>query len=756
MEMRMKKCALSKPKLMKLSGHKNKLKFFHQLEGSDCGPACLAMVTSYHQKKYSVKDIKRVCSVTRTGVTVQDIVNGARKLGFESVGIKATLAELEDVPLPSILFWKQNHFVVLYDVVKSKDDVCTYYLADPGYGKIRLDRDTLTKGWLGTNTQGIAILINPPEQGFTADLRPDPVVRFYKEEFIQSIFRFIGLHRWKYIFSFILTVLGLITNWAIPIVFQQTIDKGIGTKSLHIVWVLLLAQLALFLGNFVSQTFSTLIRTKVNFKLSVSLKENFLNKLMRLPITYFDTRMNAETLQRLGDQGKIQTFVTWRGSDIILSIINIIAFSIILGNINKYVFLIFFLLSIISVVWVSFFFKIRKALEYSLFLRQSENSNSLYEFIMNMPEIKINNAQNTIISKLTTLQEKLNEIELRSLFLNMYQNAGISFLSKLKELIAIALCAFLIIKGELTIGALLSISYILGQLASPITGLVSYLKDAQDADMAQKRINEVYLEKDENDASRISVPTEIEKIAVENVTFKYPGSFNPFVLHDISFEIPKNKVTAIVGASGSGKTTLLKLLLSYYNPSKGNIRINDSALSSINSEAWRKRCGTVLQDGHIFAGTIAENIALADLTIDSERVMHAAKVACIHDFIYGLPMRYNTKVGSVGIHLSGGQKQRMLVARAVYRNPEFIFFDEATSSLDANNEKQIMENLETFFRGKTVIIIAHRLSTVKNADHIIVLHKGQIVEQGKHESLVDAKGDYFELVRNQLELEKLS
>jgi ATP-binding cassette subfamily B protein len=416
------------------------------------------------------------------------------------------------------------------------------------------------------------------------------------------------------------------------------------------------------------------------------------------------------------------------------------------------VFLIFFVLSVISVAWVTFFLKARKVLEYSLFLRQSENNNSLYEFIMNMPEIKINNAQHTMIAKLTDLQKKLNDLQLRSLFLNMYQTVGMSFLSKFKELIAIALCAFLIIEGRLTIGSLLSISYILGQLAYPVNNLVNYIRDAQDADIAQKRINDVYTEKDENAGRKAPVPPGIQKIAIEHVSFKYPGSFSPFVLKDVSFTIPENKITAIVGASGSGKTTLLKLLLSYYNPTEGHIRLNESDLSAIHSEEWRKQCGTVLQDGHIFAGTIAENIAISDTAADKERIIYAAKVACIHDFIVNLPMGYNTKAGSVGIQLSGGQKQRVLIARAVYRNPEFLFFDEATSSLDANNEKQIMENLNSFFRGKTVVIIAHRLSTVKNADQIIVLDKGIIVEQGPHELLVTNKGNYFELVRNQLEL----
>ncbi|WP_207513692.1 peptidase domain-containing ABC transporter [Longitalea luteola] len=735
---------------MKLLRRKNKLTFYYQLEGSDCGPACLAMVASFFKKKFTVKEIKQFCPVTRMGVAVQDILAGARNMGFEAAGVKLTVEELATAPLPLILYWKQSHFVVLYNITNSRG-YTSYSIADPGYGKIKLDEETLIKGWVGANPKGAAVLMQPAEEGLV-EPTPGHDRKPYNREFLRSVLTFIYQYKWRYVFSIIMMVIGLVSNWAIPVIFQQTIDKGIGTRSLHIVWVLLLAQLGLFIGNFVSQLFSDLVLTRLNFKLSISLKENFLYKIMRLPIKYFDTRMNTDTLQRLNDQAKIQTFLTWRGIGMVISMLNILAFSAILFSINKYVFLIFFALSAISLIWVTFFLRARKILEYSLFLRQSENNNSLYEFIMNMPEIKINSAQHTMITKLTDLQKKLNELQLRSLFLNMYQVTGMSFLSKLKELIAIALCAFLIINGQLTIGSLLSISFILGQLNYPVNSLVSYLRDAQDADIAQKRINDVYAEKDENTGSKATVPATINQMVVEHVTFKYPGSFSPYVLKDVSFTIPGNKITAIVGASGSGKTTLLKLLLSYYNPAKGQIRLNDSDLSAVHSEEWRKLCGTVLQDGHIFAGTIAENIAISDAAIDKERIIYAAKLACIHDFIVNLPMGYNTKVGSVGIQLSGGQKQRILIARAVYRDPEFLFFDEATSSLDANNEKQIMENLNTFFRGKTVVIIAHRLSTVKNADQIIVLDKGIIVEQGHHELLVTNKGNYFELVRNQLEL----
>jgi ATP-binding cassette subfamily B protein len=374
---------------------------------------------------------------------------------------------------------------------------------------------------------------------------------------------------------------------------------------------------------------------------------------------------------------------------------------------------------------------------------------------MNMPEIKISGSQNTVIKRILTIQDKLNYLELRSLFLNMYQIVGVNFISKLKELISIGFCAFLIINGKMSIGTLLSISFILGQLSTPILNFVNNIRDLQDTNIAHKRINEVYNESNEDQFELINqkIPSEIDSIIFSKVSFKYPGSFNPFVINNISLKILPNTITAIVGTSGSGKTTLMKLLLSYYKVNDGLILLNNSTnLSSINSEEWRNLCGTVLQDGHIFSTTIAQNIAIADEVIDNDKLIQSAKIACIHEFIIGLPMGYNTKIGSVGINLSGGQKQRILIARAVYKDPKFIFFDEATSSLDANNEQEIMKNLLTFFQGKTVIIIAHRLSTVKNADQILVLENGQICEFGNHDNLINIKGTYFNLIKNQLEL----
>lgn len=728
----------------------NKIKFVHQLESVDCGPACLAMVANYHKRKISLPYIKKACEITRMGVSVSDIIQGAINIGFEAKGIRLSLDQLINIQLPLILYWKQEHFVVLYRIKQKKNGNYEFYIADPAYGKVRIDQESFQSEWQGTNLKGVAIYIEDKKS--SKKINFPKLVSAKSKEFNYSIKNFLLLNKGKYVLAAILLILGLLANWAMPFFFQKTIDKGILGKSVSLVWILLLAQFILFFSNFLGELFSDLILTKLNYNLSIQLKENFLYKLLKLPIQYFDTRLNSDTLIRINEHSKIQSFITWKGLGFLIDILNFIIFSVILFFINPLVFFLFLAFSFFSVLWISFFLNNRKILEYAMFLKQSEMNNFLYEFIMNMPEIKVFSAQNTKIKKITYIQEKLNHLNLKSLFLNMYQLIGANFFSKIKELLIIGLCAYLIIHNKMTVGSLLSITYILGQLNGPVMNFTNDVKEFQDTIIAKERIEEVYSESEEAYTGKETSPSAITSINLKNVSFKYPGSFNPFVLHNINLQIPSNKITAIVGNSGSGKTTLLKLLLGYYKPTNGNIFLNNLDLSELNGNEWRLRCGSVLQDGHIFAGTIAQNIAIADENIDIEKMIEASHIACIYDFILSLPMKFDTKVGSVGMQLSGGQKQRLLIARAIYKNPEFIFFDEATSSLDANNEREIMDNLNKFFHGKTVVIIAHRLSTVKNADKIIVLNSGRIIEQGNHEKLVNNKSHYFQLIKNQLEL----
>lgn len=728
-----------------------KFKFYSQLESNDCGPACLLMIAKYHGLNVNLRQIKALCSVTRMGVSVGDIVSGGKKLGLESGAYKLCEDELSKAPLPLVLFWKQEHFVVLHDI-RIKKNSKYYHIADPAYGNISIDSEVLQKEWLGHNEKGIAMLFQADEQTVLENIehhQPEIGVTLSLSKRIKDI---LHHNKWKYIGALLLLGVGLIANWVIPLVFRRIIDDGIVKGSISVVVSLLIAQFVFFIGNFIASFFSDLILTKLNFKLAISFKEGFLGKLLKLPINYFDTRLNTDTLQRLSDLSKIQSFLTWKGIMFCLNMLNMIAFSAILAFLNIKVFLIFFVASTFAVIWILYFLKKRAILEYSMFIKQSENSNTIYEFVMNMPEIKINGAQKTFINKIKLMQHKLQDLELRSLYLNSYQLSGANFFLRLKDIITIALVALLIIRGELTIGTLLSISYILGQLNNPVLSIISNIRDWQDAKISNERVQEVYQVKDEcNDLYETKILS--GDISLQNVSFKYPGSFNTTILKDINFVIKQRKTTAIVGTSGSGKTSLLKLLLQYYDASDGEILIADRNLKNFNPNNWREKCGVVLQDGHIFSGTVQFNVTLSDeKDVDSKKLLDALRISCLEEFINNLPMGLNTKIGGVGLQISGGQKQRIMIARAIYKDPEYLFFDEATSSLDANTEKAILQNLQEFFKNRTVVVIAHRLSTVRNSDQIIVLESGKIIESGKHNDLVSSKGQYYSLVKNQLEL----
>ncbi|HNF47848.1 MAG TPA: peptidase domain-containing ABC transporter [Chitinophagales bacterium] len=723
----------------------NRNKFVHQLESTDCGPACIVMVAYHFGGKYTLTQIKDICEITRMGVSVQDIIDGAKKINFNTTALKLTIEDLEQIPLPSILYWKQEHFIVLRQIKNNN----VYIIDDPAYGRVKMSQKDFVSEWIGNNNcKGIAIVLEPNGELTKIDTnKPNRV-----SESLKLVFNFINKNKIKYTIAILLLFVALACNWAIPIFFQKTIDNGIVNKSIQIITYLLLAQFVLFISHIISDTLSHILLVKVNFHLSILLQNSFLSKLIKLPINYFDTKLNTDTLQRISDQHIIQEFTTWKGIELFINTLNIIIFGGMLLSINYTIFNLFIFLSLISIFWTFLFLKSRANLEYSIFIQQSLSNNNMYEFIMNMPEIKINGAQNNLINKIKTIQQKLNNLELKSLSLNTYQVLGTSFINKALEIIAIAISAYFIIESRQTLGQLLSISYILGQLSSPIRNIINFTKDLQDALISKNRLDEVYNEQNEDNENKIINFNHHSNLIMRDVSFKYPGSFNSFVLKNIDLIIPKNKKTAIVGVSGSGKTTLIKLLLKYYDIQNGELLLGSENVNLLNAEKWRELCGIVLQDGSIFSGTIIENIAFSDDTVNIDKIKKATKTACIDKFIESLPLQYNTKIGNIGIQLSGGQKQRILIARAIYKNPDFLFFDEATSALDAKNEKEITDNLEQFFKNKTVVIVAHRLSTVKNADQIVVLDGGEIVETGTHEQLVKNKAHYFNLVSNQLEL----
>lgn len=729
----------------------NKITFYHQLTSTDCGAACLCMISSYYNKKISLKYAKSLFEFTRAGVSIQDIQDSASRIGYKSMVLTLSLDELLTFPFPVILYWKQGHFVV-FSKVRQSSSKQKIELFDPSYGKVILDKENFENEWIGSGSKGIAIILRP-DDSFQESVIEDKETNSLSSPLFKRIWSFFKKNKYNYVFSLFLIIIGLVANWIIPFVFQRVIDEGINSKQINVVLYFLIAQFILFISYFLADLFSRIVLTKFNFLLSIELKEFLLKKLMKLPINFFDTRLNTETLQRLGDQNKIQNFVTWKGIDFILSILNILLFGAILLYYNSIIFLTYFSLTSLSVLWIFIFLKQRAILEYAMFLKQSENNNVVYEFIMNMPEIKVNNAHNKTINKITSLQKSINKLELRSLYLNMYQMLGVNFISKFKELISVAICAYFIIKGEMSLGVLVSISYIIGQLSAPTNNILSFIKDFQDAKISNERIGEIHSCENENDNRTQHLKEQvINSIQIKDLSFKYPGKFSPYVLNNIKFTIKENTITAIVGASGSGKTTLLKLLLSYYEIKEGNIMLDNININELYADQWRNNCGVVLQDGNIYSGTIAENIALSDENINYEQLEKVCEISNIYAFIKQLPMGFETKIGNIGIQLSGGQRQRLLIARALYKNPKFIFLDEATSALDAENEKIIHDNLQEFFKGKTVVIIAHRLSTVKNADQIIVLKQGQVVEKGCHQDLVAMKNEYYNLIKNQLEL----
>ncbi|WP_353122439.1 peptidase domain-containing ABC transporter [Dysgonomonas capnocytophagoides] len=727
-----------------------KFPIIYQLESNDCGPVCIQIISEYYGHKYSLRNLKDISNIGRQGTSSLDLVHCLKNIGFKAAAIFVSLDELHKMPLPTILYWRQEHYVVLYEIKNLRGENY-YYISDPAYGRIKLNESEFLKCWLNQD-RGVAILIQPSEK--FDELKPE------KEEVLKPISRISKLfasilqrHKKSITLSSVLILISIILSWAMPVILQKVIDEGVLMQNISVVWKLMFFQFCFFCGYTISDMLSSVILMKVNFNESIKYLVEYLYKLVRLPIKFFDTRLNTDLIKRMEDQERIQSFLTHRFIELFFMILNLIIFSSILFYYNGISFLIFFILSAVSISWTILFLKKRKRLDYDRFSVSSQNNNNIYEMINGMSEIKINNAENIKILKWENLQSKINRINLKSLYLNYYQLVGSSFVNRLRDIIITCICAYFVINDNITLGTMMTISYILGQLSSPVSYLTNFTQTFQDVSNSLERLDDIQSREDEDVNRKIYPPDRIEKgFSLKNASFKYLDNATNYVIDNLSLEIPSGKITAIVGVSGSGKTTLMKLLLSFYYPQKGDIFLDDYKLNEIKSDEWRKKCGVVMQDGIIFSGTIAENIALSDDKPEMNKVKLSAKMACVDDFIERLPLKYGTKIGRIGIDLSGGQKQRILIARAIYKNPQIIFLDEATSSLDANNEMAILNNLSSFFQGKTVIVIAHRLSTVKNADNIVVINNGQIVEQGTHEKLSLTKGLYYELVKNQLEL----
>jgi ATP-binding cassette subfamily B protein len=727
---------------------------YRQLDAMDCGPTCLRMVAKYYGRTISLDYLRNKSQYGKQGVSMLGLADAAESIGLKSVGAKLTIEQLiTDAPLPAIIHWDQYHFVVLTPgSTKSK-----FIIADPAKGLIKLSKEEFVKHWVTTTEnetgKGITLLLEGTPAFKQIDFSDTGETQKSKIGW-NFLFGYLKDHK-AYFFQILLGLLfGSVIQLIFPYLTQSIVDTGINTQNINFIQIVLAAQLMLLFSQTVVEFIRSRILLHISTRINISLLSGFWSKLLKLPMQFFDSKHPGDIIQRIGDHHRIESFLTGTALNTFFSIINLIIFSFVLLSYNITVFVIFITGSILYLGWIQFFLRYRRKLDYQRFAIASKENNATMQLVYGMQEIKLNNAENTYRWAWEGLQAGLFKLNFKSLSLNQYQQIGAFFINQGKNILITFVVAKLVIDGQLTMGMMLAIQYIIGQLNSPIEQLIGFTQQAQDAKISLERLNDIHALEEEEPLHKEynhALPNE-HSIQIKNLSFTYPGAGNEPVLKNINLQIPQGKVTAIVGMSGSGKTTLVKLLLRFYDTYKGDIHLGTANFKTISPKYWRSISGAVMQDSFIFNDNIRKNITVTDDKVDNERLMHACKTANILPFIESLPLGFYTKLGAEGNGISGGQKQRLSIARAVYKNPEFIFFDEATNSLDANNEKVILQNLQEFFKNRTVIIVAHRLSTVKNADKIIVLDNGEIAEEGTHTELTLQRGKYYELVKNQLEL----
>ena len=727
-----------------------------QLDSMDCGPACLKMIAKYYGKEYPIQYLREQSYITRMGVSMLGISEAAENIGFHTNGVKITFEQfVKEAPFPCILHWNQRHFVVCYGIKKKRDDYIIK-ISDPANGKYTLDRKAFLKCWISAKQDGedtgVALLLAPTPEFYESET--DDNVK--EERKISYYFRYLSPYKSHLTQLFIGLLVGSLLSLILPFLTQSMVDQGIGNANLNLITLILIAQFVLFITQLGMGFIQNWISLHMNTRISISLISDFLTKLMKLPIRFFDSKNTGDIMQRIGDNSRIKSFLTGTTISTLFSFVNFFIFAGIMAYYNLTILLIFLVGNALYILWIVMFMKYRRKLDYARFAQAAADKSNMVEIVTGMQEIKLQNCEKQQRWKWERIQVKLFKISMKGLALGQYQQLGSVFFSQTTSLLISFVAAKSVVQGSITLGMMMSISYIIGQLSGPIGQVIGFLQSAQDAKISLERLNEIHEKKDEKQLidEKINELPLNQDICIDNVCFSYDGADRDYALNNLSLVIPHNKITAIVGSSGSGKTTLVKLLLGFYTPNKGDIRLGNILLNDINPTVWRASTGAVMQEGFIFSDTIAANVAVGEETIDKTRLVLAVETSNIKEFIETLPLKYNTKIGMDGSGLSQGQKQRLLIARAVYKNPDFLFFDEATNSLDANNERKILDNLNNFYKGKTVVIVAHRLSTVQNADNIVVLEKGEVVEQGTHRELTAKKGFYYTLVKNQLELGK--
>ena len=729
------------------------MKDFHYVKQHDsmmCGVACLEMICAHFGKKYNQNFLSNICFATTEGVSLLGIRDAAVRIGLYTISGRLTIDELSSATLPCILHWNQNHFVVLYKVKNGRN----FYVADPGKGLITYTTDEFKQHWIEMGRdekgKGIAMFLEPTQAFY--DNSNEHETRTEKP--FKFLFGYVKQYR-KYFFQIILGLfVGSLLQLALPFLTQNIVDIGIKNKDIGFIWLILIGQLVITLSRTSVDFIRRWLLLHISMRINISLVSDFFIKLLQLPMSFFDTKLMGDLMQRIGDHSRVNSFLTQQTLNVAFSLISFAVFSCVLLVYNRLIFLIFLIGSILYGGWMALFLRRRKVIDYELFEQQAANNNKTYQFLTSMQEIKLQDCEQRRRWEWEDVQADLFHIQMKSLKLQQTQEAGSIFINELKNIIITVVSATAVINGSLTLGMMLAVQYIIGQLNSPIEQLMHFIYSVQDVKISLERINEIHKKDNEEDynRSRTDFDNESHNIELSNIDFKYDPHALSKTIEGVNIHIPEGKITAIVGASGSGKTTLIKLMLGYYPVMSGEITIAGHNISEYNLKWWRRQCGVVMQDGVIFSESIARNIAVDDGEIDEKRLEKAAEIANVKDFVMALPLKFNTNIGRDGMGLSQGQKQRILIARAVYKNPKFIFLDEATNSLDASNERAIIEKLSTFYKGRTVVVVAHRLSTVKNADQIIVMDKGKVIETGNHKSLTAKRGAYYNLVKNQLEL----
>jgi ATP-binding cassette subfamily B protein len=740
------------------------MKFPHysQHDAMDCGPTCLRMVAAYYGRIYSLENLREKSLITREGTSMLGISEAAENIGFRTTGVKVSFEELKTAPLPCIVHWNQQHFVVVYDIkAPSKPSLSSrrgaggevVFIADPAAGKVKYTSEEFCRCWLSTKNEGVDV-------GVALLLEPTP--DFYKMEDekvnrkgFSFLFSYLRPYKSLVVQLFLGLLFGSLLQLMLPFLTQSIVDFGISAQNIGYIYLVLIAQLVLTFSSSAVGFIRGWILLHLGTRINIALISDFLIKMMRLPMGYFDTKMVGDILQRINDHSRIQSYLTNSSLSILFSIFNMVIFSVVLFLYSFSIFSIFFLGSALYFGWVWLFMKRRAELDHKSFAQNSANQSNVIQLVTGMQEIKLNGCEQQKRWEWERIQAKLFRLRIRGMALSQYQDSGAVLINQTKNIVITALVAKLVIDGQMTLGMMMAVQYIIGQLNGPVDQLISFVRETQDAKLSLERLSDVHDKEDEEvkDEQRILDIPANKDVVLSNVTFGYDAtSVGEPVIRGVNLTIPVGKQTAIVGTSGSGKTTLIKLLLGYYPLQKGDILLGGNNLKYYSIREWRKKCGVVMQDGYIFSDSIAKNIAPGVEIIDKQRLLNAVITANIREFIETLPLSYNTKIGNEGHGLSQGQKQRILIARAVYKDPAFVFLDEATNALDTNNERVIMDNLQNFFEGRTSIVIAHRLSTVKNADQIVVLEKGEIVEIGTHQELTKKKGAYYTLVKNQLEL----